>query len=33
MAKLIHLFVNMDAMVGKSFDEGLMKLKQIAEKA
>jgi uncharacterized protein YndB with AHSA1/START domain len=32
VAKIYHVFMNMEAMVGKSFDEGLAKLKEIAEK-
>jgi hypothetical protein len=32
MAKIIHLFINMDRMVGKDFEAGLAYLKTIAEK-
>jgi uncharacterized protein YndB with AHSA1/START domain len=31
VAKLFHVFMNMDKMVGKSFDEGLARLKDIGE--
>jgi uncharacterized protein YndB with AHSA1/START domain len=31
-AKLIHVFINMDRMVGKDFEAGLASLKAIAEK-
>ena len=31
-AKIIHVFVNMDSMVGKDFEAGLANLKSIAEK-
>ncbi len=31
-AKIIHLFINMDSMVGKDFEAGLASLKAIAEK-
>ena len=31
-AKIIHLFVNMDRMVGTQFEAGLASLKTIAEK-
>jgi uncharacterized protein YndB with AHSA1/START domain len=31
-AKIIHLFINMDSMVGKDFESGLAKLKAAAEK-
>ena len=32
MAKLMHVVINMDRMVGKDFDKGLANLKAIAEK-
>jgi hypothetical protein len=32
VAKIFHVFMDMDAMVGKSFDEGLTRLKETAEK-
>ena len=32
MAKVMHVFVNMDKMLGKDFEEGLAKLKAVAEK-
>lgn len=32
-AKVIHMFVNMDAMVGKDFEAGLANLKAAAEKS
>ena len=32
VAKIFHVFINMDKMVGTSFDEGLAKLKEVAEK-
>ena len=31
-AKIIHVFINMDSMVGKDFEAGLASLKAIAEK-
>jgi len=31
-AKIIHVFMNMDAMVGKDFEAGLASLKTLAEK-
>jgi hypothetical protein len=31
VAKIIHLFFNMDRMVGKDFETGLAGLKSIAE--
>ena len=31
-AKIIHVFINMDSMVGKDFETGLANLKTIAEK-
>jgi carbon monoxide dehydrogenase subunit G len=31
-AKIIHVFINMDSMVGKDFESGLAKLKAAAEK-
>ena len=31
-AKIIHVFINMDGMVGKDFEAGLANLKSIAEK-
>lgn len=31
-AKIIHVFINMDAMVGKDFEAGLANLKTLAEK-
>ena len=31
-AKIIHVFINMDSMVGKDFEAGLANLKAIAEK-
>jgi hypothetical protein len=33
MAKAFHLFMNMDKMVGGQFEEGLEKMKSIAEAA
>ncbi len=32
IAKIIHVFINMDSMVGKDFEAGLASLKAIAEK-
>jgi uncharacterized protein YndB with AHSA1/START domain len=32
IAKIIHLFIDMDSMVGKDFENGLANLKAIAEK-
>ncbi len=32
MAKIMHVFMNMDKMVGKDFEQGLNNLKAIAEK-
>ena len=32
MGKIMHVFINMDRMVGKDFDTGLANLKAIAEK-
>jgi carbon monoxide dehydrogenase subunit G len=32
MMKLMHVFMNMDKMVGKDFEKGLASLKEIAEK-
>ena len=32
MAKIMHVFMNMDSMVGKDFETGLANLKRIAEK-
>ena len=32
IAKLIHMFFNMDNMIGKDFETGLAKLKTVAEK-
>jgi uncharacterized protein YndB with AHSA1/START domain len=32
MAKIIHVFVSMDSMVGKQFEAGLANLKAVAEK-
>lgn len=32
LARLVHLFLDMDAMVGRDFDAGLASLKSIAEK-
>jgi hypothetical protein len=31
-AKIIHVFINMDAMVGRDFEAGLASLKTLAEK-
>ena len=31
LAKVVHLFFNMDTMVGKDFEAGLANLKSIAE--
>ncbi len=31
-AKIIHVFINMDSMVGKDFEAGLANLKSVAEK-
>jgi hypothetical protein len=31
-AKIIHVFIDMDSMVGKDFEAGLASLKVIAEK-
>lgn len=31
MAKLISVFMSMDTMIGKDFEEGLAKLKRLAE--
>ena len=31
-AKVVHVFINMDRMVGKNFETGLANLKAIAEK-
>jgi hypothetical protein len=31
-AKIIHVFINMDSMVGKDFEAGLAGLKAIVEK-
>ncbi len=31
MSKLMSVFVSMDAMIGKDFEEGLANLKQLAE--
>ena len=31
-AKIIHVFIDMDRMVGKDFEAGLASLKSIAEK-
>jgi carbon monoxide dehydrogenase subunit G len=31
-AKIIHVFIDMDSMVGKDFESGLAKLKAVAEK-
>ena len=33
MSKLMSVFVSMDAMIGKDFEEGLANLKQLAESA
>jgi hypothetical protein len=33
MAKAIHLFMNMDKMIGGQFDEGLADMKRIVEAA
>jgi len=33
MAKLVSTFINCDKMVGKQFEEGLGKMKALAEKA
>lgn len=32
MAKVMHVFINMDKMVGKDFEQGLANLKQLTEK-
>jgi hypothetical protein len=32
IAKLIHMFFNMDNMIGKDFETGLANLKTVAEK-
>ncbi len=32
VAKLMHLFFNMDSMVGKDFEDGLANLKTLAER-
>jgi len=32
LAKIVHLFINMDRMVGGEFEAGLASLKAIAEK-
>jgi hypothetical protein len=32
LAKIIHVFINMDGMVGKDFETGLANLKTVAEK-
>jgi hypothetical protein len=32
MAKIMHLFINMDSMVGKDFESGLANLKNVSEK-
>ena len=32
MGKVMHLFMNMDNMVGKDFESGLANLKRLAEK-
>jgi uncharacterized protein YndB with AHSA1/START domain len=32
MAKLMHVFINMDKMVGKDFEQGLANLKNLTEK-
>jgi hypothetical protein len=32
MGKVMHLFMNMDKMVGKDFESGLAKLKRLTEK-
>jgi len=31
-AKIMHVFINMDRMIGKDFEAGLANLKTIAEK-
>ena len=33
MAKAIHLFMNMDKMVGDQFEKGLAQMKSVAEAA
>jgi hypothetical protein len=33
MAKVIHLFMNMDKMVGGQFEQGLAQMKSMVEKA
>jgi hypothetical protein len=33
MAKAIHLFMNMDKMIGDQFDKGLAAMKSIVESA
>ncbi len=32
LAKIMHVFINMDSMVGKDFEAGLASLKAAAEK-
>lgn len=32
IGKIIHLFINMDAMIGRDFEKGLRNLKSLAEK-
>jgi hypothetical protein len=32
MAKIIHMFMNMDRMVGGQFQQGLVSMKAVAEK-
>ena len=32
LAKIVHVFFNMDTMVGKDFETGLANLKALAEK-
>jgi hypothetical protein len=33
MAKAVHLFMNMDRMVGNQFDKGLASMKSVVEAA
>ena len=32
LAKIVHVFVNVDRMVGQDFEAGLAKLKSVAER-
>jgi hypothetical protein len=32
MAKVMHVFINMDRMIGKDFEAGLANLKKLTEK-